>query len=123
MKRILLVEDNKMVRQAVKHFLEHQGYNCEEAENGAVALLQLRQGQKIDLILSDHHMPVMNGLDFLIQVRANSHFNSLTFILYSGNLTKEVERQAHQAGATAVLNTLLNFSDFNGIVTKALQAS
>ena len=122
MKRILLVDDHAMARHATKLFLEHQGYACEEAEHGAAALAWLEQGQHVDLIVSDNQMPVMTGLEFLVQVRANSHFGSIPFILYSGNITDEIQRQAHQAGVLAVMNKPYNFSDFLAVVTKAFEA-
>jgi len=121
MKRILLVDDSEMARQALKSFLEHQGYACEEAEHGAAALAWLEQGQPVDLIVSDNQMPVMTGMEFLLQVKANPHFNSVPFILYSGNITDEIQRQAHQVGAVAVLSKPYNFSDFVKIVTQALE--
>ena len=121
MKRILLVEDHAMARQALKLFLEHHGYACEEAEHGAAALAWLEHGQNVDLIVSDNQMPVMTGLEFLVHVKASAHFGSIPFILYSGNLTDEMQRQAHQAGAMAVLSKPYNFSEFVLIVAKALQ--
>jgi len=121
MKSILLVDDSEMARQALRLFLEHHGYACEEAEHGAAAFALLEQGQHVDLIVSDNQMPVMNGLEFLVQVRANPHFSTIPFILYSGNITDDLRRQAHQAGAKAVLNKPYNFSDFAAIVTKALE--
>ena len=120
MKRILLVDDHEMARQALKLFLEHQGYACEEAEHGAAALVWLEQGQPVDLIVSDNHMPRMTGLEFLVRVKANPHFGTIPFILYSGNITNEVQRHAYQAGAMAVLSKPYNFSDFVEVVTKAL---
>ena len=121
MKRILLVDDHAMARQVLKLFLEHQGYACEEAEHGAAALAWLEQGQHVDLIVSDNQMPVMTGLEFLVQVKANPHFGSIPFILYSGNITDEIQRQAHQAGVLAVMNKPYNFSDFLAVVTKAFE--
>jgi len=122
MKRILLIDDHELARQVLKLFLEHQGYACEEAEHGAAALAWLEQGQHVDLIVSDNQMPVMTGLEFLVQVRANPHFGSIPFILYSGNITDEIQRQAHQTGVLAVLNKPYNFSDFLAVVTKAFEA-
>ncbi len=121
MKRILLVDDHAMPRQALKLFLEHHGYACEEAEHGASALAWLEQGQNVDLIVSDNQMPVMTGLEFLVQVRANPHFGSIPFILFSGYLTDQIQRQAYQAGAMAVLNKPYNVTDFVAVVTKALE--
>ncbi|WNM60921.1 response regulator [Candidatus Nitrospira neomarina] len=121
MKRILLVDDHEMARKAMKHFLEHHGYACEEAEHGAVALAKLEQGPSIDLIVSDNHMPVMTGMDLLLQVKGNPNFGLIPFILYSGNVTDEMYQQANEAGALAVLNKPYNFSDFVGMVNNALQ--
>ncbi len=121
MKRILLVDDHEMARKAMKHFLEHHGYACEEAEHGAAALARLEQGPSVDLIVSDNHMPVMTGMDFLLQVKANPHFGSIPFILYSGNITDEMYQRANEAGALAVLNKPYNFSDFVAMVNKALK--
>ena len=120
MNRILLVDDHEKARQALKLFLEHHGYACEEAEHGAAAFAWLEQGQNVDLIVSDNQMPVMTGMEFLLQVRAHPHFSSIPFILYSGNVTDEIHRQAHQAGVLAVLSKPYNFSDFVRIITKAL---
>ena len=103
MKRILLVDDHEMARQTLRIFLEQHGYACKEVEHGAAALAWLEQGQRVDLIVSDNQMPVMTGLEFLVQVRANPHFGTVPFILYSGNITDEIQRQAHQAGVMAVL--------------------
>ena len=121
MQRILLVDDHEMARKAMKHFLEHHGYACEEAEHGAAALAKLDQGPSVDLIVSDNHMPVMIGIDLLVQVKANPHFGSIPFILYSGNITDEMYQRAIEAGALAVLNKPYNFSDFVAMVKKALQ--
>ena len=121
MKRILLVDDHTMARQALKLFLEQHGYTCDEAEHGAGALAWLEQGQNVDLIVSDNHMPVMSGLELLVHVKAMAHFGAIPFILYSGNITDEVRRQAHQAGAFAVLSKPYNFSEFVVIVSQALE--
>jgi CheY-like chemotaxis protein len=75
----------------------------------------------VDLIVSDNQMPVMTGLEFLVQVKANPHFATIPFILYSGNITDEIQRQAHQARVMAVLKKPYNFSDFVAIITKALE--
>ena len=121
MKRILLVDDDEVARQTLKVFLEYHGYACEEVEHGAAALAWLEQGQHVDLIVSDNQMPVMTGMEFLLQVKANPRFGTIPFILYSGNVTDEIQQQAHQAGAMAVLRKPYNFSDFVAIITQTLE--
>jgi len=121
MKRILLVDDHAMARQAMKLFLEHHGYVCDEAEHGAAALAWLEQGQNVDLIVSDNHMPVMTGIEFLVQVKARAPFSSIPFMLYSGNITDELQQQAYQLGAMTVLHKPCKLSDFMVIVAQALE--
>jgi CheY-like chemotaxis protein len=123
MKRILLVDDHEMARKAMKLFLEHHGYVCDEAENGADALARLEAGPSVDLIISDNHMPVMTGMDLLLDVKANPHFASIPFILYSGNITDEMHQRANEAGALAVLNKPYNFSNFVAMVNTALKTA
>jgi CheY-like chemotaxis protein len=123
MKCILLVDDQVMIRQVLKLLLEQHGYACDEAEHGAAALAWLEQGHQVDLIIADSDMPVMTGLEFLVQVKANPHFGTIPFILGSGNISDGIQRQAYQAGAMAVLRKPYNFSEFLAIVTKALETS
>jgi CheY-like chemotaxis protein len=121
MKYILLVDDQEMPRRTLKLFLEHHGYTCKEAQQGAAALAYLEKGEKVDLIVSDQQMPIMTGLELLAQVKANPHLDSIPFILYSGNLTDEIQRQADQLKVTAVLSKPYNLSELVEIVTKAIE--
>jgi len=66
---ILLIEDDPMVRDAIREHLVFRGYTCTEAGNGAEAL-QILQTLSPDLILSDISMPVMGGIEFLMKSRA-----------------------------------------------------
>jgi two-component system, OmpR family, response regulator len=67
--RILVVEDDRALRDMVVSGLAHAGYQTEEAADGAQALLQL-QRTDIDLVLLDIGLPRMSGLDILTRVRA-----------------------------------------------------
>ena len=60
-KRVLLVDDHPSVRKALRDLFERAGYDCGEAENGAVAVDAAEQFNP-DLIVLDFSMPVMNGL-------------------------------------------------------------
>ncbi len=112
MKRILLVDDHEMARKAMKLFLEHHGYACDEAEHGADALDRLDQGPSVDLIVSDNHMPIMTGMDFLLHVKANPQFGSIPFILYSGNVTDEMYQRANDAGSSSRAEQTVQFFKF-----------
>lgn len=62
---ILVIEDDRSIRQVLRELLEMEGYEVETAENGLVALDQLRHAERLpDLILLDLMMPLMDGWEF-----------------------------------------------------------
>jgi CheY-like chemotaxis protein len=60
---VLVVEDEAILRAAIRRLLEEEGYAVLEADQGAKALELLRDsnGQNIDMVLTDLRMPVMDG--------------------------------------------------------------
>ncbi len=67
---VLIVDDARVIRMALRGIMQQLGWQIVEAENGKQALEQMRQHPDIDVILLDWHMPVMNGYDFLVSLRA-----------------------------------------------------
>ncbi len=122
-KRILLVDDHEMGRKALRLYLEHLGYACEEVDHGAAALVYLEKTQNVDLLISDNRMPVMTGMELLLQIKTSPQFKSLPIIMYSGNLTKELSQQALDFGATAVLDKPYDFSNLSALITQTLEST
>lgn len=60
---VLVVDDDKDIRETIREVLEAEGYSVATAENGAAALEQLRRVHP-QLILLDLTMPVMDGISF-----------------------------------------------------------
>jgi two-component system chemotaxis response regulator CheY len=65
----LVVDDSRVVRKVARRILEAHGFDVAEAENGQQALNACRL-QMPDCVLLDWNMPIMNGLEFLKQLRA-----------------------------------------------------
>jgi DNA-binding NtrC family response regulator len=65
---ILVVDDEAAVRRALTSALQRAGYSVMATDNGRQAL-ELLQENTIDLIISDHHMPELSGIDLLKLVR------------------------------------------------------
>lgn len=66
--RILVIEDEHLLRKAFEFLLSSEGYEVKSAQDGKHALDQLKK-YKPDLILLDMLMPVMNGMEFLEEAK------------------------------------------------------
>ncbi len=61
--RVILVDDNDIVRDLTKAMLEREGFDVEAAATPFDALLMAERDERIDLLLTDVYMPGMNGLE------------------------------------------------------------
>ena len=68
MARILLIDDNYMLRESLTMLLAEAGHEVDTAENGRLAL-QLFRSQSFDLVITDIVMPEMDGLEFIQEVK------------------------------------------------------
>lgn len=83
MRKIFLVDNDPVLVDSVKDYLEMQGYHVLTANNGLTAKVMLGS-QKPDLIILDVDMPVMNGLELLEYLRAGPMASPIPIILLSG---------------------------------------
>ncbi|QTD52114.1 response regulator [Sulfidibacter corallicola] len=67
--RALLAEDHPILRDLYKACLEALGFRCTQAAHGAAAWQQFQQS-RFDLLVTDHHMPEMSGLELIQNIRA-----------------------------------------------------
>jgi CheY-like chemotaxis protein len=79
---ILLVEDDRGIRDSVAECLRYEGYAVAAVANGVEALASLRAGgHRPGLIVLDLVMPVMNGSEFLDALRGDSALRDLPVVL------------------------------------------
>ena len=89
---VLLVEDDQPTREMMARTLEKSDWTVSEAGNGREALERLAQ-QKPRLILLDLMMPVMDGFDFLLEMRTNADWQDIpVIVLTAKDLTDEDRR-------------------------------
>jgi len=98
--RLLVIDDEAMVRDSMVAYLEDSGYQVVAAESGIAGLAILEQ-QKIDLILCDLRMPHLDGLQILQQVKQNNQH--IPFIVVSGAGVMDDVVQALRLGASDYL--------------------
>ena len=92
MRKILLVEDEPLLRETYEIILATQPYKSDVAENGEQAL-QMFNSQTYDLVLLDIMMPVMNGVQFLEELnKTNAAEKSKIVIMSNLSSGREFER-------------------------------
>jgi CheY-like chemotaxis protein len=97
---ILLIEDHKVVAQAVKETLESEGWRVTLCGDGAVAVLRLASEDRYSLLLCDYHLPHVNGLELVRYARTLPRRRGMPIIMFSAS---ECGRDARLAGADEFL--------------------
>jgi two-component system response regulator AtoC len=89
-RRVLVVDDEANMRRVLEIMLSRQGYKTWSAGNGREALTFLAE-QAVDLVISDLHMPDMNGVELLRQLRKSGNPVPLIMITAQGTIESAVE--------------------------------
>lgn len=100
--RALIVDDSRFMRNYLCSLLHERGIECEQAGDGQAALDLLQDDPDFDVALVDWNMPVMNGLEFLQQLRA-SGFIGLKVLMVTTEAENDNIVRALDAGADEYL--------------------
>jgi two-component system chemotaxis response regulator CheY len=101
--RFLIVDDFSTMRRIVRNLLKEIGFgNAEEAEDGAVALNMLK-ASKFDFVVSDIHMPNMDGFALLKSIRADDSLKTVPVLMVTAEAKKEDIVLAAQTGANGYI--------------------
>ena len=99
-KTIMIVDDSASIRTVVGIALRGEGYTVIEAINGQDAINKLT-GQKVNLIISDVNMPIMDGITFVKQVKAMTAYRFTPIIMLTTESDEAKKREGQAAGAKA----------------------
>ena len=84
MKKILIIEDEEIVRNLIKEKLEEKGYSVEIAEDGEVGMKKMRQS-KPNLILLDIIMPNKGGFEVLEEMNRDEDLKKIPVVIVSNS--------------------------------------
>jgi two-component system, chemotaxis family, chemotaxis protein CheY len=101
--RALVVDDSRTARLKLRRALAAKGYEVLEAENGKDALERLADQAPPDVALVDWNMPVMNGLDFVKELRADERFKAMLVVMVTSETAGSKIARALLAGANEYL--------------------
>ena len=101
MKKVLVVDDSRIMRNLVKNTFSELKIPCEylEAENGKKAL-QVLECEKVSLIFLDWNMPEMDGMEFLKKIRSMPDYQEIPIVMVTSEAAKYNVVEALQNGAT-----------------------
>jgi two-component system, sensor histidine kinase and response regulator len=102
--RVLLVEDQPINRQVAKEILEGAGLVVEIAENGVEAVERVTgDGETLELVLMDIHMPIMDGYKASQLIRNHEEFQDLPIIALTASVMADDQEKCIRAGMNGCL--------------------
>jgi CheY-like chemotaxis protein len=116
--RVLFVDDSADVRKSFRRALVQAGHVVKEASNGLEAT-ELVAKEQFDLVVSDVHMPDMNGVELLRRVRETDP--DLPVLLLSGDPDLESAMRAVEYGAVEYLAKPIDMAKFRASVLRGLE--
>ncbi len=115
---ILIVDDERSMREVLEIFLKNEGYSVTTAENGRTAMEAI-QKDIFDLIITDLKMPKMGGLELLKGVKEISHDTVVVIMTAYGTTESAVE--AMKLGAFDYIQKPFKMDDIRLVVNNALE--
>ena len=99
---ILIVDDEKKIRDLISFRLEYKGYQIASAENGGEALAKIKEDQP-DLVVLDIMMPDMTGYEVCKQIKNDAALQKIKVILLTAKGRKQDEEEGYKVGADAFM--------------------
>ncbi|OGC94790.1 MAG: hypothetical protein A2142_09070 [candidate division Zixibacteria bacterium RBG_16_48_11] len=118
--KILVIEDEPLIRELLYEFLTGLGYNVVLAENGEKAI-KLCADRQIKLALVDFKLPDMDGLEVVNRLCQQNP--SLVNIIVTAYPTKKIQTQAQNKGIYAYLTKPFRLPELQSLIEKALKES
>lgn len=101
-KKILFVDDEPYVVLLMKRRIEHAGYTVVTAASAEEGIAKAK-AEKPDLIVMDHSMPKMSGMDLCKKLKQDSTTQGIQLIVYTANTEKGIEESYITAGAVGIV--------------------
>lgn len=121
MSRILLIDDDALLRYTVRELLELDGHVVTDTTDGWAGLRELRMGLRVDLVITDMLMPVMDGAQFIVKLK-QIHPNLPVLAISGGRRTLSPQFNLDTAQLLGAAHALCKPFD-RAALQKAVQAA
>ena len=119
---ILVVDDSMIFRKQMQNLLENMFYKVVTVAHGEEALGILNTRNDIHLVLTDYHMPVMDGLELTHEIRKEHNKNSLAIIAVSSSKDNEVNAIFLKTGANDFITKPFSKEEFSCRINNTIEA-
>ena len=116
---ILIIDDDRMVRQILQSSLSRKGFDVHTAEDGTSGI-ELAQKQNVDVILLDWMMPGMNGMEVLKLLKKNDKTKHITVFMLTGKGSEQDIAQAIAGGSDDYIVKPFNTSEIDKTIRNKL---
>lgn len=110
--RVLVVEDNDMNMQLVEYLLEGGGYQIVKAASGEDALSVARVGEPVDLILMDVHLPGIDGLSVVREMKSDARTRSIPILALTAHAMRGDRDRFLEAGCDGYISKPIDVKTF-----------
>jgi two-component system response regulator AtoC len=120
--RVLIVDDEPLIRWSLAETLTDQGYGVLQAGDGHGAVEALKEAPRpVDVVMLDYRLPDSNGLQLLGKIRDMSPRSRVVLMTAYG--TPEVVAEALRLGAFCVVNKPIEMQEVADLVSRAHSSS
>jgi two-component system, chemotaxis family, chemotaxis protein CheY len=101
-KTVLAIDDSSSLRQMVAFTLKSSGYDVIEAVDGQDGLDKAKS-RSVNLVITDQHMPCMDGLTLIRNLRSMAHYKTIPILMLTTESSDAMKAKGRAAGATGWL--------------------
>lgn len=119
---VLVVDDSMVFRKQMQNLLQNMFFKVIAVAHGEEALNILNTHNHINLVLTDYHMPVMDGLELTYEIRKTHNKNELAILAVSSNKDNEVNAIFLKTGANDFITKPFSKEEFSCRINNTIEA-
>jgi CheY-like chemotaxis protein len=122
LRSILVVDDDEIMRSALKRILENEGYKVVLAVDG-LELSKILETTRLDMILLDVNLPWVDGYELCRLIKSNHALKDVPLVLVSARKSKEDIQAGFDAGCNDYVTKPFDIDYMTGVINKMLLKS
>lgn len=115
--KVLVIDDNKEIREVLSLYFEHGNIDYELIDNGTEGLDAIRK-HDYDLILLDLAMPQFSGLDVIEDLKIDGFFGSRNIVIFTASSDAKTIAELKNSGAREIFKKPCSLDDLKALIDR-----